>query len=151
MHDARVKGAGAAAQGVERKGGGDIRGIDENFRVMQREAQKGQHALRAIQERKAFFCFERNGLDSCAAQCIAAGDNFVFIGGAAFADDDRCKMRKRREIAGSADGTLRRNHGMDSGVQHRAERFDNQRAHAAQAFGESVRAQKHHGARFCFA
>ena len=40
---------------------------------------------------------------------------------------------------------------MDFGVEHGAERFDNLGAHAAQAFGESVRAQKHHGAQFGFA
>ena len=73
MHDARVKGAGAATQGVERKGGGDVGGVDENVGVMQREAQKGEHALRAVQERKTFFGFQRDGLDSCAAQCVAAG------------------------------------------------------------------------------
>ncbi len=69
----------------------------------------------------------------------------------AFADDDVREMRERREIAGCADGTLRRNHWMNFGVQHRAEDFDGFGSDAAEAFGERVGAEEHHRARFGFA
>ena len=107
--------------------------------------------MRAVEERETFFCFERDGRDSCAPHGFAAVEDFAFVCGVAFADDDVREMRERREIAGSADGTLRGNHRMHFGVQHCAECLDDERPDAAQSFGESVGAQKHHRARFGFA
>ena len=37
---------------------------------------------------------------------------------------------------------------MDTGVEHRAKRFNDDGAHAAEAFGEGVGAEEHHGASF---
>ena len=37
LHDARVKRAGTAAQGVKRKSGGDVGGVGENVGFVQRE------------------------------------------------------------------------------------------------------------------
>ena len=79
MHDARVECTGTAAQGVQRKGGGNIGGIDENVCVVQRETEQGQHSLRAVQKRKPFFCFECNGNDAGASQGIAAGKFFALV------------------------------------------------------------------------
>ena len=53
-------------------------------------------------------------------QGFGAGKFFAFVVGFAFADDDLGEMRERGEIAGGADGTLRRDDRMDAGVQHRA-------------------------------
>src|SRR4029077_5341589 len=64
----------------------------------------------------------------------------------ALADDDLSEMRQRSEIAGSPDRTLRRNHGMHPGVEHRAQGLDGLRTDAAEAFGESVGAKEHHRA-----
>ena len=69
----------------------------------------------------------------------------------AFADDDVREVSERGEVAGCADGALRRNHGMNFGVEHRAERFDGFGADAAESFGERVGAEKHHRAGFGFA
>src|SRR5437868_1168470 len=60
-------------------------------------------------------------------------------------------MRERSEVAGSADGTLRRNDRMDIGIQHCAKRFYRGWFHAAETFRKSIRAKQHHGARFRFA
>src|SRR5207249_4096380 len=71
--------------------------------------------------------------------------------GAAFADDDLREMGERGEIARGSDGALRWDDGMDAGVEHFAERVDDFRANAAEAFGEGVGSKKHHRAGFGFA
>ncbi len=70
--------------------------------------------------------------------------------GVALADDYLRQMRKRREVAGSADGTLRGNYRMDFCVEHRAKSFYRRRLDAAEAFRQSVGPEKHHRARFGF-
>ena len=80
-----------------------------------------------------------------------AVESFAFKCGAAFADDDLREVRERREIAGRSDRTLRGNYWMDFGVEHFAESVDDLGADAAESFGESVGAEKHHGAGFGFA
>ena len=59
-------------------------------------------------------------------------------------------MGQWREVAGSSHGTLRGNHRVNSGVEHFAKSVDYVRANAAEAFGESVGAEEHHGAGFAF-
>ena len=78
LHDARVECAGAAAQGVERKRGGDVGGVDKRVGFEQREAEKREHALRAVEEREAFFGFERDGRDSGALHGDARRREFRF-------------------------------------------------------------------------
>src|SRR5579883_1365888 len=68
--------------------------------------------------------------------------------GFAFADDDLGKMRKRGKITGSADGALRGNYGMNAGVEHGAERFDNDGPHAAESLGKRIGPQQDHRASF---
>ena len=75
-------------------------------------------------------------------------EDLIFASGAALADDDLREMREGSEIARCADRTLRRNQRMNFGVEHFAERVDNLRADAAEAFGERVGAEQHHGASF---
>ena len=48
VHDARVEGAGAAAERVERKRGGDVGGVGGDVGFAKREAEKREHALRAV-------------------------------------------------------------------------------------------------------
>ncbi len=50
MHDPRVERAGAPAQRIQRKGSSHIRGVHQNVRFMQRQAQQRQHALRPVQQ-----------------------------------------------------------------------------------------------------
>ena len=42
LRDARVESGGAAAQSVERKRGGDVGGIDGDFRFAQRQAREAR-------------------------------------------------------------------------------------------------------------
>ena len=158
VHDARIEGAGAAAECVERKSGGDVGGVGGDVGFAKRQAQEGEHALRAVEEGEAFFGFECDGLDVGLAHGVGAGDDFTATfsvtpadAGVAFADDDVGEMREWREVAGRADGTLRRNYRMNFGVQHRAKDFDGFGADAAESFGERVGAEKHHRAGFGFA
>src|SRR5215471_2113351 len=60
-------------------------------------------------------------------------------------------MRERSEIAGCANGSLRRNYGMNFIIQHVAECLYNERAHATKAFGQRIRAKKDHATSFCAA
>src|SRR5579863_9071796 len=60
-------------------------------------------------------------------------------------------MREGSEVAGRADGALRRNHRVNFCVEHRAQDFDSFGADAAESFGERVGAEKNHRARFGFA
>ena len=90
----------------------------------QRQAEKRQHALRAVEEREAFFGFERDGRNVCALHGFAAGENFVpDMSARAFADHDLREVRERSEVAGCADRTLRGNYADEPGVQHFAERL----------------------------
>ena len=60
----------------------------------------------------------------------------------AFADQHRRKMRERREIAGRADRSLRRNARHDAGVGERDERLDHAPAHARVAARERRRLER---------
>ena len=75
VHDARVEGAGAAAERVERKSGGDVGGVDGDVGFAQRQAEQREHALRAVEQREAFFRFERDGRDAGAPHGVGAGDD----------------------------------------------------------------------------
>ncbi len=148
VHDAGIESAGTAAEGVEGKSGGDVGGVYEDIGVMESEAEKSEHALRAVEEGQAFLGFEGDRSDFAAAEGFGAGKFFVLEVGFAFADHDLSEMGERREIAGSADGTLRRNDGMNAGIEHGDEGFHDDGTNAAEALGESVGAKKHHGADF---
>src|SRR5262245_28383456 len=148
VHDARVESTGTAAQRVERERSGDVGGVGESVGFAKREAEQSEHALRAVEEREAFLGFERDRNDFCATKGLAARKYFAAEFGRAFADDDLRKMCERREVAGSADGALRRNDRMNGSVQHGAESLDSAGTNSAKAFGESIGAQQHHGARF---
>src|SRR5262252_7416205 len=88
MHDASIEGAGTAAKGVKRKRSGDVGCVGEDVGFKQREAEKSEHALRAVEEREAFFGIECDALDSGFAHRFAARELFVFEMGFAFADND---------------------------------------------------------------
>ena len=45
----------------------------------QREAEKREHALRAVEEREAFLGFERDGLDFGALHGVGAARDFTFL------------------------------------------------------------------------
>ena len=151
LHDARIECAGAAAQRVQRKSCGDVSGIHKSIGFQEREAQKREHSLRAIQQREAFFGFESYRRDSGALQRGGAIQNFSVVIGAAFANHHLGEVGQWREIAGSSHGTLRGNQRVNFGVEHFAKSVDYVRANAAEAFGESVGAEQHHGAGFAFA
>ncbi len=51
LHDPRIERPGTSAQRIERKGSGHIRGVHENVRFMQGQAEQRKHALRPIQKR----------------------------------------------------------------------------------------------------
>src|SRR5262249_7554146 len=103
VHDAGIERAGASAKGVERKRGGYVGGMGEGGGFAEGEAQKGQHALCAVKQRKAFFGFEGDRSDVGAAESFAAGQALPAKLGRAFADDHVCEMRERRKIARGAD------------------------------------------------
>ena len=107
--------------------------------------------MRAVQQGEAFFCFESYRRDSGALQRGGAIQNFSVVIRAAFADDHLSEVGQWREIAGSSHGTLRGNQRVNFGVEHFAEGVDDVRANAAEAFGERVGAEEHHGAGFGFA
>ena len=52
---------------------------DESVGFAQRETEKREHALRAVEQREAFFCFERDRRDSRAVHRFAAGQIFALI------------------------------------------------------------------------
>ena len=62
VHDSRVERSGTSAQRVERKRRRNIRGVDENIGFAQRETQQRQHSLRAVEQRKPFLRFQRDGV-----------------------------------------------------------------------------------------
>ena len=155
VHDARVEGAGAAAEGVEREGGGDVGGVGGDVGFAKREAEKREHALRAVQQRETFFGFERDGLDVGLAHGFGAGDDLPLPASPKRAWPSpmttcaRCASGARSPDAPTepCDGIT----GMNFGVEHGAEGFDGFGADAAEAFGERVGAEKHHRAGFGFA
>ena len=105
----------------------------------------------AVQEGEAFLGVKGDGRDLRALQRDVARQDFLLEFGLAFSDDDLREMSKRREIARSAHGTLRRNHRMNSGVEHRAKCFYRAWPHAAESFCKGICTKKHDGASFGFA
>lgn len=106
VHDPRIESAGAAAQGIEGKRGGDVGGVGEDIGAIKRDAEKRKHALRAVEKRQSFFCFERNGRDAGLLQGVGAGKNLSPKFGLAFANDDLRQVREGREITRSSHGAL---------------------------------------------
>ncbi len=151
VHDAGIECAGTAAKGVKRKRRGDIGGVGEDVGVIESEAEKSKHALGAVEKRETFLGFKRNGRDGGALEGFGAGEFFCFVDGFAFADDDVGQMSERGEIAGGSDGALAGEYWMDACVEHGAKGFDDDGTGATEAFGESVGAEKHHGASLRFA
>src|SRR5882724_8063935 len=150
VHDARIESAGTAAKRVERKGCGNVGGVRERVSMTQRQAEQGQHALCAVQEGKALLGVKGDGRDLRALQRNVARQDFLLEFGLAFSDDHLREMSQRREIARSAHGTLRRNHRMNSGVEHCAKRFYRAWPDAAESFCQSICTKKHDGASFGF-
>src|SRR5215470_7334383 len=69
----------------------------------------------------------------------------------ALADGDLCEVREWSEVARGADRALRRNQGMNTAIEHRAERLGDDGTNAGEAFCDSIGAQDERGARFRFA
>ena len=130
LHDSCVEGAGAAAQGIERECGGHIGRVHENVGFPQREAQKRQHSLRAVQQRKSFFRLQLDRGDAGALHGFAARQGFVAKPRLPLANHHVRQMRQGCEVAGGADRALRRNYRVHFPVQHPAQRFDDTRPHA---------------------
>ena len=147
---------GSNAPGLPRRAsreqrGGDIGGVHQRVGFKEREAQKSQHSLRAVEKRESFFRFQRDWSDPGALHRVRAIQNFALVACAAFTDDHLREVREWREIAGCANGALRGNHRMNLRVEHLAQASRHARANAAEAFCQSVGAQQHHGASFSFA
>jgi len=145
--DARIEGDRAAAKRVERERGGDVSRIGGNFGVAQGESEKSEHGLGAVEEREAFLGVQHERVDSRCAKGFGAGHAAAFENGFAFADGDEREMRERREIAGSADGALRRDDGKNITIEHGEERIGDDRSDAGKALGQGVGAKSEHGAR----
>src|SRR5262249_49076797 len=107
-----------------------------------------EHALRAVEKREAFFGFKCDRCDFSVPESFSAGKYFAVKFGRALSNDDVREMRERREVAGGSNRSLRGNHGMDTGVEHRAQGFDGTGADATESFGERVGTKQHHGAGF---
>ena len=152
VHDACIEGAGASAQGVERQTPPQHRRCPPATSAS-RNARLNSASIPCVpfSSDKPSFASSATGVIPARRMRVAAGQNFALIRRAPFADHHLRQMRERREIAGSSDRALRRNHRVHSGVEHRAERFDGLRADAAEAFGQRIGAQQHHRARFRFA
>ncbi len=83
--------------------------------------------------------------------CCRTFQNFSVVIRAAFANHHLGEVGEWGEIAGSSHGALRRNQRMNFSVEHFAKSVDYVRANTAEAFGERIGAEKHHGAGFAFA
>jgi hypothetical protein len=55
--------------------------------------------MRAVQERKTFFCFKGERSNSGTFHCLSARDSSALQNGFAFADGHLRKMRERGEVA----------------------------------------------------
>src|ERR1700722_4426636 len=59
-------------------------------------------------------------------------------------------MRQWRKVTACSDGTLLRNAGKNTTLQHREKRADDLHTATAEPQSQHVRPQQHHGARFSF-
>src|SRR5258708_6281757 len=88
VHDAGVESSGAAAKGIERKGGGDVGGVGEDVCFGERQAQQCEHTLRTVQERESLFGLQCKGSDAGELHSFRAGHFSSLEFGTAFADGD---------------------------------------------------------------
>ncbi len=61
-------GPDGGAQALEAHRADEVGGVEERFAVDDGEAADGGHELRAVEERKALFGFEREGREPCGLQ-----------------------------------------------------------------------------------
>ena len=116
--DALVEGGRRAAQRFERHGAGEVGEPGDALGAAEGERADRGHGLRAVEEGEAFLGFEANGIDSGAAEGVAAVEAFAAVDGFAFADDAEREVRERREIAAGADRALLGDDGVDAVVEH---------------------------------
>ena len=139
--DALVEGNWSAHESFKRHGAGEIGELSDADAARNGEAADGRHGLGAIEQREAFLGLKLQRRKAGAMQRLAARDAFAAIEGFAFADDDKCEMCERGQIAGCADGALLWNDGMDAGVEQIDEKLCDGGTRAAEAFGEHVGTQ----------
>ena len=140
--DARIERRVAAEAGIERQRAGDERGREGAFRGEQAGKGECRRHLRAIEEREALFGAKRDRAQAGARQRIARRHDPALDPRLAFADQDRGKMRERREIAGCPNRALRRDARNDARVRERNEGLDHAPANARVAARERRRLER---------
>ena len=145
--DALLERADGGAQTLEAHGADQICRIEKPFAVDHGEAADGGHELRAVEERKALFGFEREGREPRGLQSrpgrLAPAVQPEQL---ALAHHREHEVRGRGEVAGGAQRAARRHPRHEVGVEHRRHELSDRDAHAGVAARHRVEADRHAGA-----
>jgi len=144
----RIEGARRTSQSVQRHGANRVGRMRQRFSFQQFQASNGQHGLRAVHQRNAFFRCQHDWLNRRAPQRVAARNPHSFELGLAFADQHQRDMRQRSKIAARPHAALRWNHRRDAAIQQVAQSLGYQRPNPGKTFGQHIGANQHHGANF---
>src|SRR5437868_1566306 len=105
---------------------------------MKCERADAPHRLRPVQERETFFGLQRNGLNARELERLTARHPLALIKGFALADDRERQMRERGQVAARSDRAFFGNDWMNSVLQQRDERFDDEGPRTAVAQSQDV-------------